>query len=251
MPSTAGFPSVSVPVLSKTIVSALPAVSSVSADLIRIPSDAALPVPTIIATGVARPKAHGQEMTSTEMATPSEKESPAPRNIQMQKTINAITITVGTKTPATLSARRAIGALEEEASRTSSIIWASVVSSPTFSARKRIVPYRQIVPACTESPARFVTGRLSPVSAEVSTEELPSRTVPSTGIFPPGRTITTSPAATSAIGSVCSSPFRMTVAVFGARSSRRVTASVVFPFERDSKYLPTVTSVRIVPADSK
>ena len=38
-----------------------------SADLIKIPCDAPLPVPTIIATGVASPNAHGHEITSTEI----------------------------------------------------------------------------------------------------------------------------------------------------------------------------------------
>ena len=33
-----------------------------------MPISAALPVPTMMATGVARPKAQGQEITSTEMA---------------------------------------------------------------------------------------------------------------------------------------------------------------------------------------
>ena len=140
IPSTDGLPSVRVPVLSKTIVSAFPAVSRVSADLIRIPSDAAFPVPTITATGVARPNAHGHEMTRTEIATPSANENSAPTKIQMQKTIRAISITAGTKIPATRSARRAIGALEEDASRTSSIICESVVSSPTFSALNFMFP---------------------------------------------------------------------------------------------------------------
>ena len=92
---------------------------------------------------------------------------------------------------------------------------------------------------------------LSPVRTDESTEELPSITVPSTGIFPPGRTTTMSPALTSEIGTVSSSPSLIIVAVFGAKSKSFVIASVVFPFERDSRYYPTVTSVRIVPADSK
>ena len=41
--------------------------SSDSADLKSTPSSAPRPVPTMIATGVASPSAHGQEMTSTEM----------------------------------------------------------------------------------------------------------------------------------------------------------------------------------------
>ena len=65
MSVTSGLPSVSVPVLSKTMASILYAVSSASPLLIRMPFSAPLPVPTMMAVGVARPSAHGQAMTST------------------------------------------------------------------------------------------------------------------------------------------------------------------------------------------
>ena len=64
---TLGFPSVIVPVLSKTIVSTLCAFSRASPDLISIPSSAPLPVPTIIAVGVASPNEHGQAITITDI----------------------------------------------------------------------------------------------------------------------------------------------------------------------------------------
>ena len=57
-----------VPVLSSTTVSSLCAVSSASADRIRIPARAPLPVPTWMDSGVARPSAHGQAMISTAIA---------------------------------------------------------------------------------------------------------------------------------------------------------------------------------------
>ena len=63
---------VTVPVLSRTTVSILPAVSSETAVLKRIPFFAPTPLPTIIATGVASPNAHGQLITRTEMALASE-----------------------------------------------------------------------------------------------------------------------------------------------------------------------------------
>ena len=50
---------------------------------------------------------------------------------------------------------------------------------------------------------------------------------------------------------VCSCPFRITTAVFGARRIRPFKASVVFPLERASSILPTVINVRIIAADSK
>ena len=46
-------------------------ISNASADLIKIPFAAPRPVPTMIAVGVASPRAHGQEITSTEIATES------------------------------------------------------------------------------------------------------------------------------------------------------------------------------------
>ena len=65
---TAGLPRVSVPVLSSTMVLMRRALSSASPPRIRMPCSAALPVPTMIAVGVARPSAHGQAMISTAIA---------------------------------------------------------------------------------------------------------------------------------------------------------------------------------------
>ena len=129
---TTGFPSVSVPVLSSTTVFTFPSVSSASADLIKIPCSAPLPVPTKMATGVASPSAQGQEITNT--ATPAVSAfvmSCPPKKNHNRAVINAMDMTTGTNTPATLSASFAMGALEAAASSTSRIICARVVSSPT------------------------------------------------------------------------------------------------------------------------
>ena len=67
MSVTEGWPEVRVPVLSSTTVSMWWRFSKLSADLTRMPYSAALPVPTMMATGVARPRAQGQEITSTAM----------------------------------------------------------------------------------------------------------------------------------------------------------------------------------------
>ena len=56
-------PIVMVPVLSTMTVSTLCNFSSVAASLIKIPSRAPFPTPTIIAVGVARPRAQGQAIT--------------------------------------------------------------------------------------------------------------------------------------------------------------------------------------------
>src|SRR5439155_1152225 len=64
----AGSPRVIVPVLSSTMVFSLCAVSRASAERIRIPCSAPLPVLTITESGVARPSAQGQAMMSTATA---------------------------------------------------------------------------------------------------------------------------------------------------------------------------------------
>ena len=166
---TEGCPEVIVPVLSSTMVSMECRVSRLSADFIRMPYSAAFPVPTIIATGVARPRAQGQEITSTAIALERANSKVWPVAIQAIAVRTAITITVGTKIPLTRSARRAMGALVLPASSTRRMICARVVSSPTLDARKRKVPFLLMVAEITSSPGSFSTGILSPVMAAWST----------------------------------------------------------------------------------
>ena len=130
-----GLPEVTVPVLSRTTASTFSKDSMASALLKRIPFRAPRPVPTIMAVGVAKPNAHGQEITSTETAISSANSQEYPHNIQTMAAMIAMLMTVGTKIPLTLSAKRATGALVEVASSTNLIIWAKAVSPPTFVAR--------------------------------------------------------------------------------------------------------------------
>ena len=74
------------------------------------------------------------------------------------------------------SARRWPGALEFWASWTSLTICASAVSAPTAVARARSVPFLLMVAPMSRSPARFLTGRLSPVTVDSSTWLSPSST---------------------------------------------------------------------------
>ena len=97
MSVTLGFPSVIVPVLSNTIVVNLCVVSNASPPLIKIPCSAPFPVPTIIAVGVAKPKAHGQAMTKTEMKIDNAKTPLSPANNHEIDDMNAKVITIGTK----------------------------------------------------------------------------------------------------------------------------------------------------------
>ena len=67
MSVTVGSPEVTVPVLSSATIWMRPVSSREAAVLNRTPFFAPTPLPTMIATGVARPSAHGQLMTSAEM----------------------------------------------------------------------------------------------------------------------------------------------------------------------------------------
>ena len=90
-----------VPVLSKATISTLPASSKDTAVLNKIPCLAPTPFPTMIATGVARPNAHGHEITKTEIARAIENPILFPRIIQTINVTNAIPIITGTKIPET------------------------------------------------------------------------------------------------------------------------------------------------------
>ena len=107
-----------VPVLSNAIISIEPVTSNDSDVLNKIPCFAPIPLPTIIATGVARPNAHGHEITKTEIARAIENPILFPRIIQIINVTNAIPIITGTKIPDTWSAFLAIGALVAAASLT-------------------------------------------------------------------------------------------------------------------------------------
>ncbi len=115
----------------------MPTFSNDSAFLYKTPSLAPFPLPTIMATGVASPKAHGHDTTSTETAWVNDKAKSLLIISQIVSTINEITMISGTKILATLSASFAIGALVTETFLTRSIILLKVVSSPTLVARAK------------------------------------------------------------------------------------------------------------------
>ena len=216
-----------------------------------MPFSAPLPVPTMIATGVAKPNAHGQLITKIEIAIENANSTVAPIISQLAPAAIAIAITAGTNTPAILSASFAIGAFDAEASSTNAMILLIVVSSPTASARKCNKPSTLRVPLVNRSPSDFDAGIDSPVIADSSTLDSPLVITPSTAINSPGRTTSSSPTITSAASISISEPSRMTTAFFGESFSSFSTAAEVLPFARASRYLPTVISVTIIPADSK
>ena len=87
-----------------------------------MPFLAPIPFPTIIATGVASPRAQGQLMTRTAIACIIALSASAPLMSQIIRVIIEVNITRGTKIPETLSAILAMGALLAAASLTSCII---------------------------------------------------------------------------------------------------------------------------------
>ena len=248
---TLGFPFVTVPVLSSTTVFIFPVFSRAVAVLNRIPFFAATPFPTIIATGVARPRAHGQLITSTDIPRASAYPASCPSISHITVVMRAIPITIGTKTPETLSAIFATGALLPDASSTMLIICERVVSSPTRVARHSKYPVLFTVPEYTLSPIVLSTGILSPVSDDSSKLPCPETISPSTGTELPGFSIKVSFTLMLSTDTVFSLfPSRM-IAVLGLRFINDFKAFVVLPFALDSSILPTVMRVRIIAADSK
>ena len=96
-----------------------------------MPWEAPSPVPTMMAVGVARPRAQGQAMTRTEVKTRRAKGKSCPSSSQRMAARAAMLITTGTKTPATLSATLAMGAFFPWASSTKRMMRERVESSPT------------------------------------------------------------------------------------------------------------------------
>ena len=109
--------------------------------MIKIPFSAPLPVPTIIDTGVAKPRAQGHDITRTAIPIDNANSKSFPTNNHIIVANIAIVITTGTKMPLTLSANFPIGALLDDAFSTNVIICAKVVSSPTFCASILILPF--------------------------------------------------------------------------------------------------------------
>ncbi len=217
-------------------------VSSAVAFLNRMPRRAPSPVPTMIAVGVARPRASGQVMTTTVMANSSAVDAGAFASRNQTENVTAPpSSATATSQDAARSASRWPGALLFCASWTSATMCASAVSAPTLVARIRRAPAVLIVAPVTSEPGCLWTGRLSPVTIDSSTSDSPFSTTPSTAIVEPGRTTSRSPVTTSAVRTSIGPPSRMTVAVSGASSSRVWIASLAPLRARISNQCPRST----------
>ncbi len=118
-----------------------------------------------------------------------------------------------------------------------------MAASPTSVTAMRSRPRPLMAPPTTASPGCFWTGRLSPVSRLSSTWLWPLSTRPSAGRRSPGRTTTTSPAATAAAGSSISAPSRSTRAVSGRSAASARMAAPAERFARPSSHFPSSTRV--------
>ncbi len=229
------WPVVTVPVLSSTTVSTRRVDSSTSGPLIRMPSWAPRPVPTISAVGVASPSAHGQAMISTATAAVNAATVSPVTPSQTPNVPAASSSTTGTKIPEIRSASRCTSALPFCASSTSRAIRASWVSAPTRVASTTSRPPALTVAPVTVSPTATSTGTDSPVSMAASTAEAPSTTVPSVAIFSPGRTTNLSPTASPLTGTRTSRPSRSTATSFAPSSSSARSAAPARRLERASR----------------
>ena len=273
--TTLGLPSVNVPVLSKHTTVTSCAISSGWPPLIKMPSFAPTPVPTITAVGVAKPKAHGHAMTKTVTKNTKQNTNSPSSSVQdfgtdevaftamsqKMKDKNAKATTDGTNTAEILSALACIGALLVCASSTRRTILFNARSAPTFVAVTKTVPNVFVVPAMTKEFFVFGTGKDSPVIADSSAAVSPLNTMPSTGNAEPGTTFTTSSrcnkfdcisrseticsARAESFSSFSPSPlWLMTshmIAVFGAKDTSFCIASDALPFARASSHLPKST----------
>jgi hypothetical protein len=194
----------------------------------------------MMAVGVASPSAQGQAITRTvtSATVAYTTTGDGPSTHHTRKATMATAITMGTNTPATLSARRCAGALVPCASSTRRTICASAVSVPTAFASNVNEPVVLMVPPNTSSPGCLATGIGSPVSIASLTLDSPSMTTPSTGSVSPGRTNTLSPTSTNSTATSTSWPPRCTVAVLGRSARRRRMAWEVCPLARASSSRP-------------
>ena len=147
---------------------------------------------------------------------------------------SAVPITTGTNTAETRSARRWIGACDACASRISRMTCASTLLAPTAVVSISNAPERLIVAPTTRSPASLSTASDSPVSIDSSTAPVPATMRPSTGIRSPGRTITSSPVRTSAMGTSTSVSPRRTRATAGCSRASCRSADIVCILARAS-----------------
>ena len=107
------------------------------------------------------------------------------------------------------------------------------------------------VPALTSSPSATSTGMDSPVRLDMSSDDAPDATTPSTGMREPGLMSSLSPGMTARTGISFTPPSgSMRSTCSGVSSMRPRMASEVLVRETASRYLPREIRAMSMPADS-
>ena len=119
---------------------------------------------------------------------------------------------------------------------------------PTLTASTVIEPLPLMVAPITSSPTPTGTGAGSPVIMEASTLLAPSTTTPSTGIFPPGRTMSLMPTSMASTATVEPSS---SSAVLAPRPASALMSSPDLRLARASNQRPRRISVTMTAAVSK
>ncbi len=162
-------PSVSVPVLSNMTERILLASSKACRSLTRKPELAAKDVETATTSGIARPRAWGQEMTMTVTARSTAKLAPLPMRAQAAKVRMPAETAMITRSMAARSARFCVRERLSCAFLTTSITWLRYVSSPVRRTSTTREPSPLTEPPMTSLPSPAAWGMDSPVSRDSST----------------------------------------------------------------------------------
>ncbi len=189
-------------------------------------------------SGMARPSACGQAMTST-VTVRITAASGSPRTVHVAAVSTAAPRANQNNHPAAVSARRWARELELCASVTRRWMPARAVSCPTAVTSTRRPESVATVPATTSSPLLRRTVRDSPVIIDSSMLAAPSTILPSAGTLPPGRTTTTSPTRRSAGATVMTSSPSTRSASSGSNAARESRAEVGCARERISIQWPS------------
>ena len=149
-----------------------------------------------------------------------------------------IAITAGVYHFANLVIKPSLLDLFAEAPSISSSILDAVESQASFTVLIRSVPLILMQPDSTSSPTVTSRGNDSPVNAEVLRPELPSITMPSSGILSPARTKIISPTCTFSQSVSIISPFFSRFALSGRISVRAAMELLLRPIASSSKNSP-------------
>ena len=206
--------------------------------MISTPPRAARSVAIDTTSGIAKPRACGQAITSTVIVRITAA-SGWPTTVHTIAVIAAAPSANQNNHPAALSASRCARDDEFCASVTSFWMPARAVSSPIAVISTRTPESVATVPAITWSPSLRRTGRDSPVIIDSSMLAEPCTIRPSAGTRPPGRTTTTSPTSRSAGATVTVVSPSTFSASSGRRAARESSADVVWARERISIQWPS------------